>query len=94
MIIRKIKELMYKSELKKINRNQSILQRSADEIGLNLNIFTKNMDKALKNGLKSSRLQALSNNIKHRLDKAQAAKNSVLEAQLLDEQLYILKNYA
>lgn len=94
MIIRKTKELMYKSELKKINRNQSILQRSADEIGLNLNNFTKNMDKALKNGLKTSRLQALSNNIKRRLDKAQAAKNSVLEAQLLDEQLYILKNYA
>lgn len=85
---------MYKSELKKINRNQSILQRSADEIGLNLNNFTKNMDKALKNGLKTSRLQALSNNIKRRLDKAQAAENSVLEAQLLDEQLYILKNYA
>ena len=94
MVIRKTKELMYKSELKKINRNQSILQRSADEIGLNLNNFTKNMDKALKNGLKTSRLQALSNNIKRRLDKAQAAKNSVLEAQLLDEQLYILKNYA
>ena len=94
MIIRKTKELMYKSELKKINRNQSILQRSADEIGLNLNNFTKNMDKALKNGLKISRLQALSDNIKRRLDKAQAAKNSVLEAQLLDEQLYILKNYA
>ena len=85
---------MYKSELKKINRNQSILQRSADEIGLNLNNFTKNMDKALKNGLKTSRLQALSDNIKRRLDKAQAAKNSVLEAQLLDEQLYILKHYA
>lgn len=85
---------MYKSELKKINRNQSILQRSADEIGLNLNNFTKNMDKALKNGLKTNRLQALSDNIKRRLDKAQAAKNSVLEAQLLDEQLYILKNYA
>ena len=94
MIIRKTKELMYKSELKKINRNQSILQRSADEIGLNLNNFTKNMDKALKNGLKTNRLQALSDNIKRRLDKAQAAKNSVLEAQLLDEQLYILKNYA